>query len=108
MSASYESRYTPADMDAGGQTPGSLAFWCRGLLQNLAGQAEGRSCQLHGQKHQTLALQERQLQQITSHPHRLVAQMTLQISAYWKTTSPTLVLMMLLLKLRKRKSQETG
>ena len=71
--------HTPADMDAGGQTPCSLPFWCGGLLQNLAGHAEGRSCQLHGQKHHTLALQERQLQQITSHPHHLQAQMILKI-----------------------------
>lgn len=55
-SAEGESRYTPADMNTGGQTPGSLPFWRRGLLQNLAGQAEDCSCQLHGQEHHTLAL----------------------------------------------------
>lgn len=74
-------------MDAGGQTPGGLPFWCRELLQDLAGQAEGRSCQLHGQKHHALALQERQLQQITSHPHNLVAQGTLQIDITGKAHS---------------------
>ena len=63
-------------MHAGGQTPGSFAFRGRGLLQDLAGQIEGGSCQLHRQKHHTLALQERQLKQIASHPYHLVAQAT--------------------------------
>lgn len=72
--------YTPANMNAGGQTPSGLPFWCRGLLQNLTGQAEGCSCQLHRQENHTLALQKRQLKQVPSHPHPLVAQSTLQIS----------------------------
>ena len=83
---SYESRHTPANMDAGGQTPGSLSFWGRGLLQNLAGQAEGRSCELGGQKHHTLALEERQLQQIASHPHHLKAHTPLKLP-YLEITS---------------------
>lgn len=64
---------TPADMDAGGQTPGSFPLRRRGFLEDLAGQAEGSSSQLHGQEHHALALQERQLQQVPSHPHHLGA-----------------------------------
>lgn len=67
----FESGPTPADVKAWGQTPGSVSFRCWGLLQNLAGQAQGGSCQVHRQEHHTLSLHQRQLQKITSHPNHL-------------------------------------
>lgn len=68
----------PADMKAWDQTPGSFSFRCWRLLQNLAGQTEGCSCQVHRQERHTLAVHQRQLQKITSHPNHLATPKTLQ------------------------------
>lgn len=58
-------------MDTGGNAPGRLSIWSGSFLEDPSGQSEGSTCQLSGQKHHTLHLQERQLQQIPGHPDPL-------------------------------------